>query len=46
MSIQKVERIEEVWKSIEGFDNYEISNQGDIRSQDRKSWHKGSKTYM
>ncbi len=46
MSIQKVERIEEVWKSIEGFDNYEISNQGDIRSRDRKSWHKGSKTYM
>ena len=46
MSIQKVERIEEIWKPIDGFDNYEISNQGEIRSRDRKSWHKGSKTYM
>ncbi len=46
MAIQKVERVEEVWKAIEGFSNYEISNSGKVRSKDRKTWHKGSKTYM
>ncbi len=46
MAIQKVEREEEVWKTIEGFDNYEVSNRGKIKSKDRKSWHKGSQTHM
>ncbi len=46
MAIQKVERVDEVWKVIEGFSNYEVSNTGKIRSKDRKTWHKGSKTYM
>lgn len=36
MTYQRVERIEEVWKRIEGFSNYEISNKGRIRSIDRK----------
>ena len=46
MAIQKVEREEEVWKAIDGFSNYEVSNSGKVRSKDRKTWHKGSKTYM
>ncbi len=46
MTSQKVIREEEVWKSINGFGNYEVSNTGKIRSKDRKSWHSGSKIYM
>lgn len=36
MSIQKIERIHEVWKPIEGFENYEVSNTGLIRRIERK----------
>lgn len=36
MTYQRVERIEEVWKKIEGFKNYEVSNKGRITSIDRK----------
>lgn len=39
-------REEVIWKTIKGFSNYEVSNTGKIRSKDRKTWHKGSKTYM
>lgn len=46
MSIQKIERIEEVWKPIDGFKNYEVSNKGQIRSKDRKTWHNGSQKHM
>ena len=46
MTSQKGVVEEEVWKSINGFSNYEVSNTGQIRSKDRKSWHSGSKTYM
>ena len=28
----------EEWKSIEGFDNYEVSNFGQVRSLDRQEW--------
>ena len=42
MSIQRIERVEEVWKPIDGFSNYEVSNRGEIRSKDRKTLHKGS----
>ncbi|MEQ8882600.1 MAG: NUMOD4 domain-containing protein [Cyclobacteriaceae bacterium] len=37
---------DEVWKDIEGFSSYEISNQGNIRSKTRKTLHTGSKVYM
>ncbi len=36
MSIHKIERIEEIWKPIEGFSNYEVSNTGKIRRKERK----------
>ncbi|MFT7032413.1 MAG: hypothetical protein ACJA2S_000913 [Cyclobacteriaceae bacterium] len=36
MSLQKVERILEVWKPIEGFENYEVSNTGLIKRKARK----------
>lgn len=37
---------EEIWDSIDGFPNYEVSNHGKIRSKPRKVWHKGSETFM
>ncbi|MBU2915985.1 MULTISPECIES: NUMOD4 domain-containing protein [Reichenbachiella] len=43
MGYQRIERISEVWKTIEGFSNYEVSNQGSIRRKARKTWHGGSK---
>ncbi|UXP33581.1 NUMOD4 domain-containing protein [Reichenbachiella agarivorans] len=43
MGYQRIERISEVWKTIEGFSNYEVSNQGAIRRKARKTWHSGSK---
>ncbi len=43
MAAQKIERIEEVWKSIRGFRNYQVSNKGNIRSMDRKVFHSGIK---
>lgn len=46
MPIQKIERIDEVWKPIIGFSNYEVSNKGQIKSKDRKTWHKGSGAWM
>lgn len=46
MAYQKVERISETWKSIEGFDNYEISNIGKIRRKGRQTWHKGSNKWV
>ncbi|MEQ6121363.1 NUMOD4 domain-containing protein [Reichenbachiella sp. MALMAid0571] len=36
MSLQKIERIEEVWKPIEGFTNYQVSNTGKIKRRERK----------
>ena len=36
MSLQKVERILEVWKPIDGFGNYEVSNTGLIKRKARK----------
>ncbi|MEQ9288564.1 MAG: NUMOD4 domain-containing protein [Cyclobacteriaceae bacterium] len=36
MSFQKIERVEEVWKPIEGFANYEVSNTGKIKRRERK----------
>lgn len=36
MSFQKIERIEEVWKPIEGFANYQVSNTGKIKRRERK----------
>lgn len=46
MSIQRIERIDEVWKPIDDFSNYEVSNRGRIRSKDRETYHRGSKTMM
>lgn len=46
MSIQRIERIEEIWKPVDGYSHYEVSNKGRIRSKDRLSYHKGSKTMM
>jgi len=43
MGYQRIERIEEVWKEIQGFSCYEISNKGSIRRKSRKTWHSGSK---
>lgn len=37
---------DEIWASIEGFSNYEVSNKGKIRSKTRTTWHKGSKSNM
>lgn len=46
MNIQRIERIDEVWKSLDDFSNYEVSNRGRIRSKDRETFHRGSKTMM
>lgn len=46
MNIQRIERIDEVWKNIDDFSNYEVSNRGRIRSKDRQTFHRGSKTMM
>ena len=37
---------DEQWDSIPGFQNYQISNRGKIKSITRKVWHKGSKVNM
>lgn len=42
MAAHKVERTAEVWKTIEGFTNYEVSNLGRIRRKARKTYHAGS----
>jgi hypothetical protein len=36
MTFQKIERIQEVWKLIEGFETYEVSNTGKIKRKERK----------
>ena len=43
MEAHKIERMEEVWKTIEGYSNYQISNLGQIRRKARKTYHAGSK---
>jgi len=43
MEAHKIERMEEVWKSISGFSNYDVSNLGRIRRKERKTFHAGSK---
>ncbi|MEQ8580114.1 MAG: NUMOD4 domain-containing protein [Balneola sp.] len=40
------EEQEEIWKDIDGFSNYQISNRGRIRSKTRKVLHTGSKVHM
>lgn len=42
MAIQKIERIDEVWKVIHDFSNYEISNKGMVRRKSRKTFHAGA----
>lgn len=42
MSAHKIEQIPEVWKTIIGFSNYEVSNLGQIRRKARKTFHTGS----
>lgn len=42
MSAHKIERMTEVWKTIDGFTNYEVSNLGQIRRKTRKTFHTGS----
>lgn len=42
MTYQRIERMIEVWKTIDGFDNYEVSNSGKIRRKSRQTWHSGS----
>lgn len=42
MEAHKIERMEEVWKTIEGFSNYEVSNLGRVRRKARKTFHTGS----
>jgi len=37
MSFQKIERIDEVWKVIEDFSAYQISNKGNIKRTEKKS---------
>ena len=41
-----VEESEELWKEIEGFSNYEISDRGRVRSKTRKVWHTGIQGHM
>ncbi|MGL1888154.1 MAG: NUMOD4 motif-containing HNH endonuclease [Reichenbachiella sp.] len=42
MAYQRIERIDEVWKEIDEFSNYEVSNKGAIRRKARQTWHSGS----
>ncbi|MEO9965979.1 MAG: NUMOD4 domain-containing protein [Reichenbachiella sp.] len=42
MNVHKIERIEEVWKTISGYTNYEVSNLGQIRRKARETFHAGS----
>lgn len=42
MAIQKIEHIIEVWKPLTDFNNYEISNNGNIRRKKREAWHSGA----
>lgn len=46
MANAKGEKAEELWAGIPGFQNYEVSSRGKIRSKTRKTWHRGSKTHM
>lgn len=36
MSFQKIERIDEVWKPVEGFAHYLVSNKGQIKRKERR----------
>ncbi|MFY0626418.1 MAG: hypothetical protein JXR07_08995 [Reichenbachiella sp.] len=42
MSIQRITREEEVWKELEGFNNYQVSNTGNIKRKGREMVHKAS----
>lgn len=42
MSIQRIEREQEVWKPLDNYSNYEISNKGNIRRKKRETWHSGA----
>lgn len=42
MAIQRIEREDEVWKPLDGFRHYEISNKGKIRRKGRETWHSGA----
>lgn len=42
MSFHKIKRLDEVWKQINNFSNYEVSNKGKIRRRERKTFHSGS----
>lgn len=46
MSSHRVERLDEVWKPIDNFSNYDISNKGNIRRRERKTFHSSSKKLM
>lgn len=48
MSIQRIIREEEVWKELQGFNNYLISNTGKIKRKTREVEHKstGRKTVL
>ncbi|WP_109833217.1 NUMOD4 domain-containing protein [Reichenbachiella versicolor] len=46
MSLQRIEREKEVWKDIDGFSNYEVSNRGKIKRKDRKIKRKGSENLV
>jgi len=36
----------EIWKTIEGFENYEVSNYGNVRSKDRVVKRRGNDTHL
>lgn len=36
----------EIWKTVEGFENYEVSNRGNVRSKDRVAIRKGKETHL
>ena len=46
MANQKGDKAEELWEGIPGFQHYEVSSRGKVRSKTRKTWHRGSKTHM
>ena len=39
----KEDQENETWKALEGFNHYEVSSQGEIRSTERQIFHKGVK---